>query len=87
MNDFDQWVQNFALFVDSKGKVQPGKYRAFGYQAPRHFVNDVKLGWRSVLMRLGIGPKYSSPHEQELKGLNQDKVINPQESEGERLRH
>ncbi len=84
---FDNWVQGFTTFVQQKGKVKPGKYRAFGYQAPGHFIKDVKLGWRSVLMRLGIGPKGSSPHKQEIKGLNKDKVLNPQKSEGERLRH
>ncbi|HXH75933.1 MAG TPA: NAD(P)H-dependent oxidoreductase [Bacteriovoracaceae bacterium] len=84
---FDQWTRDFGHFVETKGKVSPGKYRAFGYRAPRHFIKDIKLGWRSVKMRLGLGPKDSSPHIQELKNLNHDKIVNTQKSDGERLRH
>ncbi len=87
MGVFDQWVSEFVAFTEKKGKVKPGKYRAFGYTPPGHFIKDVRLGWRSVLMRMGLGPKNSSPHEQDMKGLNQDRILNPQKSEGERLRH
>ncbi len=27
---FDKWVEDFAAFIKKKGKVTPGKYRAFG---------------------------------------------------------
>ena len=33
---FDDWVSALAGFVRTKGKVPPGRYRAFGYQPPAH---------------------------------------------------
>jgi hypothetical protein len=32
---FDAWTDRFATFVGVKGKVEPSRYRAFGYHAPR----------------------------------------------------
>ena len=34
--EFDAWVMQFALFVQHKGKVEPGQCRAYGYEAPSH---------------------------------------------------
>jgi hypothetical protein len=36
LTDFDHWTAAFAAFVQNKGKVEPGRYRAFGYKAPGH---------------------------------------------------
>src|SRR5687767_2227823 len=33
---FDDWTAGFAAFVVQKGKVEPGKYRAYGYMRPSH---------------------------------------------------
>src|SRR4029079_9592166 len=33
---FDDWVAQFAGFVERKGKVEHGRYRAYGYQRPAH---------------------------------------------------
>ena len=84
--EFDAWAEAFATFVREKGKVEPGKYRAFGYKAPRHFFRDVKLAVRDVRMRLGHPAKGSSPDEQQKLGLNQDVTLHPAKSEGEKLR-
>jgi hypothetical protein len=82
----DAWTDRFATFVGQKGKVEPGKYRAFGYKAPGHFLRDVKLAWRDVRMRIGKPPEGSSPEEQQKLGLNQDVTRDPSKSEGEKLR-
>ena len=34
--EFDEWTDAFAAFVRDKGKVEPGKYRAYGYKPPGH---------------------------------------------------
>jgi hypothetical protein len=64
----------------------PGKYRAFGYKAPGHKWNDLKLLWRDFWMRVGHAPPGSSPRAQHDLGLNRDAVLNRDKSEGERLR-
>lgn len=84
--EFDSWTDNFAEFVRKKGKVQPGKYRAFGYKPPGHLLNELKLGWRDVRMRVGLPPANSSPYEQQKLGLNQDITLRPKKGEGEKLR-
>jgi len=43
MRGFDRWTDAFAAFVAKKGKVPPGKYRAYGYEAPSHHLADLKL--------------------------------------------
>lgn len=35
--EFDEWTDSFTRFVGAKGKVEPGKYRAYGYKAPGHW--------------------------------------------------
>ncbi|MGE4107336.1 MAG: NAD(P)H-dependent oxidoreductase [Bacteriovoracia bacterium] len=83
---FDSWCDVFAGFVSQKGKVQPGKYRAFGYKPPSHKWADIKLKWRELRMRFGKAPPNSSPAEQERLGLNRDAHFDYKKSEGKRLR-
>jgi multimeric flavodoxin WrbA len=84
--DFDRWVKAFAEFVAKKGKVEPGEYRAYGYEAPGHFWKDLKLQWREKRIALGFPPKGSSPAKQKELGINIDETLTPGESEGEKLR-
>ncbi len=84
--DFDEWTDRFASFVGQKGKVEPGKYRAYGYEAPGHLVKDLKLKWREIKIGLGHPPEGSSPAKQEELNLNKDETLSPRKSEGEKLR-
>jgi hypothetical protein len=84
--DFDAWAAEFAEFVASKGKVEPGKYRAYGYEAPGHLLKDLKLKWREIQIGLKNPPEDSSPEEQQEMNLNRDATLNPKKSEGEKLR-
>jgi hypothetical protein len=86
MAAFDQWADDFAHFVEAKGKVEPGPYRAYGYQPPRHRWADLKLKWRELRLRLGFPPPGSSPAKQQALGLNRNTVLNPRKGEGERIR-
>ncbi|NUO39918.1 MAG: flavodoxin family protein [Gemmatimonadaceae bacterium] len=86
MRAFDTWTDRFAAFVGAKGKVEPGRWRAYGYEAPGHRWADAKLAWRGLRMRVGHAPRGSSPRAQEELGLNEDAVLNRHKSEGERLR-
>jgi hypothetical protein len=83
---FDAWVGAFAAFVGAKGKVQPGQYRAYGYEPPGHFKAELKLKWRDTRMRAGRPPKGSSPRKQQKRNLNRDATWRPKRSEGEKLR-
>lgn len=83
---FDAWVERFAAFVAAKGKVSPGKYRAFAYRPPRHRWADAKLKWRDLRMRAGRAPAASSPARQEELGLNRDTGLRATRPEGEKLR-
>jgi len=84
--DIDTWTDRFAEFVANKGKVPPGKYRAYGYQPPSKRWDEVKLWWRSMKMRTGHAPEGSSPAVQDDRGLNQDVTLHLLKSEGEKLR-
>jgi multimeric flavodoxin WrbA len=84
--DFDEWTREFASFVGAKGKVEPGKYRAYGYEAPGHLTADIKAKFRELRTGLGYPPKDSSPARQEQLGLNEDLTLRPKKSEGEKLR-
>ena len=84
--DLDEWTADFAAFVREKGKVEPGKYRAFGYKAPGHFLRDAQLAWRDIRMRVGHPRDGSSPEEQQALGLNKDATLHPSKGEGEKLR-
>lgn len=84
-HDFDAWTEAFAEFVAQKGKVEPGKYRAYGYKPPGHLWADLKLKWREFRMGLGVPPAGSSPAKQQELGLNRDATLLPKEStEGRR---
>jgi hypothetical protein len=84
MRAFDAWTDRFAAHVAQKGKVPPGRYRAFGYEPPKHGYADLKLKWRDTRMRLGFPPEGSSPEAQQEMGLNRDVTLRPGRSERER---
>jgi hypothetical protein len=84
--EMDAWTDGFANFVKAKGKVTPGKYRAFGYKPAGHFLADVRLAWRDVRMRFGSPRIHSSPAKQQRLRLNHDVTMEPKKSEGEKLR-
>jgi len=86
MSEFDLWTEAFTRIVAAKGKVEPGRWRAFGYEAPGHRWADVKLKWRGLRMSTGHAPDGSSPAEQERLGLNDDATLHTMRSEGEKLR-
>jgi hypothetical protein len=71
---FDSWVDRFAARVASKGKVEPGRYRAYGYRVPGHRWADLKLKWRELRIRAGAPPADSSPAEQQRRGLSRDDI-------------
>ena len=83
---FDAWADRFASFAANKGKVPPGRFRAYGYRAPGHLGRDVQLYWQNLRMRVGLPVEGSSPAEQQKLGLNRDQTLNPAKSEGEKLR-
>ena len=84
--DFDRWAAGFADFVGRKGKVEPGRYRAYGYERPGHRWADVKLKWREIRIGLGVPPDGSSPARQDRLGVNRDATLRPKRGEGEKLR-
>jgi len=86
MRGFDAWIDRFSDFVRAKGKVPPGKYRAYGYEPPGHRWADIKLTLRDRWMRLGKPPEGSSPDIQQREGLNRDVRRDVKEGEGKRLR-
>ena len=81
---FDEWTDYFAAYVRQKGKVPPGRYRAFGYHPPSHHLDDLKLKWRELRMSAGLPPAGSSPAEQQALDLNRDATFRPGKSEAER---
>lgn len=86
MSGFEKWVQDFIEFVSKKGKVIPGKFRAYGYEPPGHFFEEVRLGWKEFKMRIGKPEEGTSPQKQQDAGLNKDVTLDPKKSEGEKLR-
>jgi NADPH-dependent FMN reductase len=46
--ELDAWCDAFAAHVGRKGKVPPGRWRAYGYEPPSHRWADVKLKWREL---------------------------------------
>ena len=83
---FDRWSDAFARHVAKKGRVTPGKHRAFGYQPPPHTWADLKTKWRGLRMALGDAVPGSSPAIQENLDLNRDATIHYKKSEGAKLR-
>jgi multimeric flavodoxin WrbA len=84
MGAFDAWVDRFAAFVERKGKVPPGRWRASGYEPPGHKLADMRLKWRDLRMRAGKPPRDSSPAAQQDLGLNRDATWTPKRSESAR---
>lgn len=86
MQSFQKWTSDFEIFVNNKGKVTPGKYRAYGFKRPSNLLKEAKTGIRSWMLRFGITPQHSSNKEQKELGLNKDTTLHPRKSEGEKLR-
>ena len=86
MSTFNKWVKGFSEFVLQKGKITPGKYRAYGHKSPGHVWANVKDGIRYFEMMVGKSPKGSSPKIQDDLGLNKDATWHTKKSEGEKLR-
>ncbi len=82
----DAWADRAATFVARKGRVPPGRFRAYGYQAPRHRLADLKLKWRSLRMSAGHPTPGTSPAKQAEADLNRDATFSPKRGEGEKLR-
>jgi hypothetical protein len=87
MQSFTEWVNQFAEHVQQKGKVPPGKHRAYGFTAPRHIWANVKDGLRYFRMMVGKPPKGSSPAIQQQLHLNKDATWHTKKGEGEKLRN
>jgi hypothetical protein len=83
---FDTWVGRFTDAVHAKGRVPPGRYRAFDHRPPSHFVADMKTKWRGIRMALGFPPAGTSPAIQQELGLNRDTRVRYKQGEGDRLR-
>ena len=86
MQAFQTWVDNFKIFIKDKGKVTPGKWRAYGYKPPTNLWQEAKTGIRSWMLRFGVTPENSSPEKQKDLELNKDTTLFPKKSEGEKLR-
>ncbi|MBC7693794.1 MAG: NAD(P)H-dependent oxidoreductase [Methylotenera sp.] len=76
VGNFDRWVKDFSSHVAQKGEVKPGRFRAFGHEAPSHRWADMKLKWRSLQQSAGV------------RGLkaNQDSTFIPKESTAKELK-
>lgn len=83
---FDAWTDEFRRHVIIKGKVPPGRYRAFGYEPPSHLIADLKTKWRGLRMALGRPVAGSSPAIQQELGLNRDATIHYKRGEGAKRR-
>ena len=82
----DAWVNAVASHVGAKGAVPPGRYRAFGYDAPGHRLADLRLKWREARLQAGLPVPGTSPAEQQARGLNADTGWSAKSSEGEKRR-
>lgn len=87
MTSFKEWVTDFKNFVRDKGKVPPNKYRAFGYEPPKHTWANIQDGIRYFRMMIGRPPKGSSPQIQQELGLNKDATWHTKRGEGAKLRN
>ncbi len=86
MAAFTNWVQSTVQFVSQKGKVRPGKYRAFGFKAHTKLWDELMSGLRALKLRFGKAPKNSSPEKQLKLKLNKNTTLHPKKFEGEKLR-
>ena len=87
MTEFDAWVRRFSEFVEQKGKVTPGRFRAYGYKPPLALLGQLKGGWRHARLMFALPPADSSNKTQQQDGLSKDAPrFFYRKSEGERLR-
>ncbi len=86
MAAFNKWVDSTVQFVSKKGKVEPGKYRAYGFKAHTNLWDELMSGLRAFKLRFGKAPKNSSPENQLKLNLNRDTTLHPKKFEGEKLR-
>lgn len=86
MAAFDSWTTALTEHVSAKGKVPPGKYRAYGHVAPSHLLEKPRMLLRNLRMMSGTMSAETSPGDQEQLGLNDDATWHRQKSEGEKLR-
>jgi hypothetical protein len=83
---FENWIGDFTTFVTAKGKVPPGKYRAYGFEQPPHLWSEIKTGLRAFRLRFGKAPANSSPQKQMELNLNRNTTLHPKKTEGKKLR-
>ena len=83
---FDGWIEGFTAHVAAKGKIEPGRYRAYGYRRPRHHMADLKTKWRGLRVALGKPTPGTSPAIQQARDLNRDATIHYKKGEGRKLR-
>jgi multimeric flavodoxin WrbA len=86
MQSFKKWIALFENFVRQKGKVEPNKYRAYGFKPPKHIWANVQDGIRYFEMMVGKPPKGSSVETQQKLGLNKDATWHTKKGEGKKLR-
>ncbi|MDQ3049440.1 MAG: NAD(P)H-dependent oxidoreductase [Bacteroidota bacterium] len=86
METFAAWANRVSVFVAEKGKVKPGKYRAYGFKAHTNLWDELKSGLRAMKLRFGKAPENSSPEKQMQMNLNRDTTLHPKKFEGEKLR-
>jgi hypothetical protein len=86
LGEFDAWTDAFSEFVAGKGKVKPGRWRAFGYKAPFHLWESLQTKWRGLRMALGRPQPGTSPAKQQELNLNRDTGVLYKEGLGARLR-
>ena len=86
MAAFDAWTDEFRRHVTTKGRVPPGRYRAYGYEPPSHLIADLRTKWRGLRMALGIPVPGSSPAIQLHRGLNRDVGLRYKRGEGKKRR-
>ena len=86
MSRFEKWIKCFETFVAAKGKVEPGKYRAYKFKQPPHFWNEIKTAIRAFKLRFAKAPDGSSAKKQTDLNLNRNTTFYPKKTEGEKLR-
>jgi hypothetical protein len=86
LEQFDAWTETFQRHVEKKGRIRPGKYRAYGYHPPSHLWADLKTKWRGLRMALGIPIPGTSPEIQQKEGLNRDTGVFYKRGEGKKVR-
>ena len=86
LEQFDGWTEAFAAFVAKKGKVKPGRWRAYRHKAPFHLWENLQTKWRDLRLALGKPKPGTSPAIQQEQNLNRDTGIFYKRGIGSRLR-